>query len=126
MSKKTPLPEQKSFRERSYAFKLKVVREIENGLISRNYASKKYLATRSTIDYWCKKIGTDMSEPNNHSLQKELKKLKKEKEEMQLLMDVRMDIIDALVKEMGEEAAKKLYPKQLLEEVRRMDGRNLR
>ncbi len=113
------------FRERSHSFKLKVVREIENGLISRNYAAKKYLASRSTIDYWCKKIGTDMSEPNNHSLQKQLKKLKKENEELKLLTDIKMDIIDALIKEMGEENAKKLYPKQLIEEVRRM-GKHLK
>ena len=113
------------FRERSYSFKLKVVREIENGLISQNYASKKYLASRSTIEYWCKKIGTDMNDPKNKSLQKENKKLKKENEELKLLTDIRMDIIDALIKEMGEEAAKKLYPKQLIEEVRRM-GKNLK
>jgi transposase len=113
------------FRERSYSFKLKVVQEIENGLISRNFASKKYLATRSTIEYWCKKIGTDMSEPNNHSLQKQLKKLKKENEELKLITDIRMDIIDALIKEMGEDAAKKLYPKQLIEDVRKM-GKNLK
>jgi transposase len=104
---------------------LKVVQEIENGLISRNFAAKKYLATRSTIDYWCKKIGTDMNEPNNHSLQKENKKLKKEVEELRLLTDIRMDIIDALIKEMGEENAKKLYPKQLIEDVRKM-GKSLK
>jgi hypothetical protein len=44
---------------------------------------------------------------------------------MKLLNDIRMDIIDALIKEMGEEAAKKLYPKQLIEEVRRM-GKHLK
>ena len=125
MLHKTQPAEKISFRERSYSFKFKVVQEIENGLISKNYASKKYLATRSTIDYWCKKIGTDMNEPNNHSIQKQLKKLKKENEELKLLTDIRMDIIDALIKEMGETAAKKLYPKQLIEEVRRM-GKNLK
>jgi len=109
-----------AFRERSHSFKLKVVREIENGRISRNYASKKYLATRSTIDYWCKKLGNDMNEKNNHSTAKEIKKLNQKNEELQLLADVRMDIIDALIKELGEDAAKKLYPKQLIEDVRKM------
>jgi hypothetical protein len=125
MQKQDQPAEKIPFRERSYSFKLKVVQEIENGLISQNYAAKKYLASRSTIEYWCKKIGTDMSEPKNHSLQKENKKLKKEIEDLKLLTDIRMDIIDALIKEMGEEAAKKLYPKQLIEEVRRM-GKNLK
>lgn len=125
MTKKSPPAGQIPFKEASHAFKLKVVQEIENGLISKNYAAKKYLATRSTIDYWCKKIGTDMSEPNNHSLKKENKKLKQEIEELKLLTDIRMDIIDALIKELGEENAKKLYPKQLIEEVRKM-GKNLK
>ena len=94
-------------------------------LFQEIFAAKKYLATRSTIEYWCKKIGTHMNEPNNHSLQKQLKKLKKENEELKLLTDIRMDIIDALIKEMGEENAKKLYPKQLIEDVRKM-GKNLK
>jgi signal recognition particle GTPase len=125
MTKKSPPAGKIPFKEASHAFKLKVVHEIENGLISKNYAAKKYLATRSTIDYWCKKIGTDMSEPKNQSLKKENKKLKQEIEELKLLTDIRMDIIDALIKELGEENAKKLYPKQLIEEVRKM-GKNLK
>ena len=66
-----------------------------------------------------------MNDLNNHSLKKENKKLKKEIEDLKLLTDIRMDIIDALIKEMGEENAKKLYPKQLIEEVRKM-GKNLK
>ena len=76
MRQKPSVAEKTPFRERTHAFKLKVVQEIENGLISKNFAAKKYLATRSSIDYWCKKLGTDMSEKNNHSTQKEIKKLK--------------------------------------------------
>jgi transposase len=120
MTKKTTSAEPMRFKECSHAFKLKVVQEIENGLISRNFAAKKYLATRSTIEYWCKKLGTDMNEKNNHSSRKEIKKLKEKIEELQLLTDIRMDIIDELIKLVGEDAAKKLYPKQLIEEVRRM------
>ncbi len=66
-----------------------------------------------------------MNEENNHSTKKEIKKLRRQVEEMKLLNDIRMDIIDALIKEMGEDAAKKLYPKQLIEDVRRM-GKNLK
>ena len=125
MTKKSSSAEKKSFRENSYSLKKKVVQEVENGLISKNFAAKKYLAPRSTIEYWCKKLGTDMNEKNNHSTQKEIRKLKKEIEELRLLTDIKMDIIDALIKEMGEDAAKKLFPKQLIEEVRRM-GKNLK
>lgn len=125
MKKKANADERISFREYSFALKKKVVQQVENGLISKNFAAKKYLASRSTIDYWCKKLGSNMNEETNHSTQKELRKLRKQVEEMKLLNDVRMDIIDALIKEMGEDAAKKLYPKQLIEEVRRM-GKNFR
>ena len=38
----------------SFDFKLSVIDEINNGLISTNYASKKYNISRSTIDYWRK------------------------------------------------------------------------
>ena len=125
MTNKSRVAEKTSFREYSFAHKKKVVQQVENGLISKNFAAKKYLASRSTIDYWCKKLGNNMNEQNNHSTQKELKKLRKQVEEMKLLNDIRMDIIDALIKEMGEDAAKKLYPKQLIEDVRRM-GKNLK
>ena len=120
MTKKTSAAEPMRFKECSHAFKLKVVQEIENGLISKNFASKKYLATRSTIDYWCKKLGTDMNEKNNHSTRKEIKKLKEKNEELQMICDIRQDIIDEFIKLVGEGAAKNLYPKQLIEEVRRM------
>ena len=120
MTKKTSAAEPIRFKECSHAFKLKIVQEIENGLISKNFASKKYLATRSTIDYWCKKLGTDMNEKNNHSTRKEIKKLKEKNEELQLIADIRQDIIDEFIKLVGEDASKNLYPKQLIEEVRRM------
>lgn len=125
MTKKARAGEKTSFREYSFALKKKVVQQVENGLISKNFAAKKYFASRSTIDYWCKKLGSNMNEQNNHSAKKELKKLRQQVEEMKLLNDIRMDIIDALIKEMGEEAAKKLYPKQLIEDVRKM-GKNLK
>lgn len=120
MTKKARAAEKTFFREYSFALKKKVVQQVENGLISKNFAAKKYFASRSTIDYWCKKLGSDMNEENNHATQKEIKGLRKQVQEMKLLNDIRMDIIDALIKEMGEEAAKKLYPKQLIEDVRRM------
>jgi len=120
MTKKVKPAEGIRFKECSHAFKLKVVQEIENGLISKNFASKKYLATRSTIDYWCKKLGTDMNEENNYSTKKQIKKLKEEVEELRLIADIRQDIIDEFIKHVGDDTAKKLYPKQLIDEVRKM------
>ena len=124
MSKKVKGAEQIPFRERSHSFKMRIVTEIENGQISRNYASKKYLTTRSTIDYWVKKVGCGM-ETNENRLQKQLKKLRDENEELRQTLDLKSDIMEALIKEIGEERVKKLYPKQLIEEIRQMTKRLL-
>lgn len=118
-----PSPAEKiSFRERSHAFKAKVVQEIENGLISRNFAAKKYLATRSSIDYWCKKLGTDMNEQNNHSTKKEIKKLKSKIEDQELLITVQREALDCMFKKFGDEA-KKSYAKQLADFAKEIQKR---
>ena len=120
MTKKTSPAEKIPFRFYSHSLKMKVVHEIENGLISKNFAAKKYIASRSTIDYWCKKLGSVMEQQNNHSPNKEIRKLKSKIEDLELLSDIRMEIIDELINLIGEDKVKKLYPKQLIEEVRRM------
>ena len=118
-----PSPAEKiSFRERSHAFKIKVVREIENGLISRNFAAKKYLASRSSIEYWCKKLGTDMNEQNNHSTKKEIKKLKSHIEDLEFVNMVQKEALDAIFKKFGEEA-KKSYAKQLADFAKELQNR---
>ena len=111
-----------SFSQYSHSMKLKVVQEIENGLISKNYASKKYLASRSSIDYWCKKLGTIMSDNDNHSLKKENKKLKERIEELEFMNRVRRDALEEMFKKFGDEA-KKSFPKQLEEMAREMEKR---
>ncbi len=121
MTKKITPTERIPFREYSHAFKLKVVQEIENGLISRNFAAKKYLASRSTIEYWCKKLGTDMTENNNRSTQKQLKKLKEKVEELELINRIKQEVIDECFKRMGKDEAKKSYPKQLLDIAREIE-----
>jgi transposase-like protein len=121
MTKKTLAVEKIPFRETSFAFKLKVVQEIENGLISRNFAAKKYLASRSTIEYWYKKLSTDMNE-NNNSAQKEIKKLKAKIEELEFMNEVRKEALEAMFKKFGDEA-KKSYPKQLEEFAREIEKR---
>ncbi|MBS1783650.1 MAG: hypothetical protein JSS78_11330 [Bacteroidetes bacterium] len=44
--------------EVSFDLKISIIDEINNGQISANYASKKYNISRSTIDYWNKKLAT--------------------------------------------------------------------
>ncbi len=59
---KTKTCRKRSGKEVSFDFKLSVIDEISNGLISLNYASKKYNISRSTIDYWMKKLSNYTSQ----------------------------------------------------------------
>lgn len=122
MTKKDSPAEKITILKFSYSFKLKVVQEIENGLISKNFASKKYLASRSSIDYWCKKLGTDMNENNNHSTQKEIKKLKAKIEELEFINLVHKEALAEMFKKFGDEP-KKSYAKQLEEFAREIEKR---
>lgn len=70
-------------REVSFDFKLFVIDEINNGLISLNYASKKYNISRSTIDYWRKKLSNYVSKSRRMSKEQEIKKLKERIEELE-------------------------------------------
>lgn len=122
MTKKASPAEKIPFRESSFGFKRKVVQEIENGLISKNFAAKKYLASRSSIDYWCKKLGTDMNEENNDSTKKEIKKLKAKIEELEFINLVHKEALAEMFKKYGEDP-KKSYAKQLEEFVREIEKR---
>ena len=113
--RQTPPTEQIPFSERSHGFKLKVVREIENGRISRNFACKKYFASRSSIDYWYKKLSSDMNDNSeNKSLLKQIKKLKEEIEELKFVREVQEEVIKDAFKRLGEDE-KKSYAGQLMQ-----------
>ncbi len=77
----------KSGREVSFDFKLSVIDEISNGLISVNYASKKYNISRSTIDYLMKKLSNYASKSKGMSKNNELKKLRERIEELEFIKD---------------------------------------
>jgi transposase-like protein len=107
--------EQIPFSERSHSFKLKVVREIENGQISRNFACKKYFASRSSIDYWYLKLRSDMNDnTENKSLKKQIQKLKAEIEEWKFVNQVKTEVIEDAFKRLGEDP-KKSYAGQLMQ-----------
>ena len=69
---KKQLCRKKNGREVSFDFKLSVIAEINNGLISVNYASKKHNISRSTIDYWMKKLSNYASKSKGMSKNDEL------------------------------------------------------
>ncbi len=103
----------------SFEFKLSVIDEINNGLISTNYASKKYNISRSTIDYWRKKLSNYVSKSKSMSKEQEIKKLKERVEELELIKDIQQDIIVEFEQVTGDDLSKKWLPGHLANEIQR-------
>jgi transposase-like protein len=106
-------------REVSFDFKISVIDEINNGQISLNYASKKYNISRSTIDYWRKKLSNYVSKSKSMSKEQEIKKLKERIEELEFVKDFQQDMIVEFEKITGEELSKKFLPEHLAQEIQR-------
>jgi transposase-like protein len=106
-------------REISFDFKLSVIDEINNGLISLNYASKKYNISRSTIEYWRNKLSNYASKSKSMSKEQEIKKLRERIEELEFVKDFQQDMIVEFEKITGEELSKKFLPEHLAQEVQR-------
>ena len=109
----------RSGKELSYDFKLSVIDEINNGLISLNYASKKHNISRSTIDYWMKKLTSSEEQLKSISKNDEIRKLKKQIEELQNIKEFQQEIIIEFEKETGNELSKKYLPEYLANEIAR-------
>lgn len=105
--------------EVSFDFKLTVIDEINNGLISANYASKKYNISRSTIAYWIKKLSCFEQTKKGMSKNDEIKKLRERIEELEFVKDFQQDMIVAFEKITGEELSKKFLPEHLAQEIQR-------
>ena len=103
----------------SFDFKLSLVDEINNGLISANYASKKYNISRSTIAYWMQKLSSFEQNKKHMSKNDEIKKLKERIEELEFIKELQQDIIIDFEKTTGEELSKKLLPDALANEIAR-------
>ena len=106
-------------RQVSFDFKLLVIDEINNGLISTNHASKKYNISRSTIDYWRKKLSNYASKSKSMSKEQEIKKLRERIEELEFIKDFQQDMIAEFEKVTGEELSKKFLPEHLANEIQR-------
>ena len=118
-TQKKPPCRKKRGKEVSFDFKLSVIDEINNGLISTNYASKKYNISRSTIDYWRKKLSNYASKSKSMSKEQEIKKLKERVEELEFVKDFQQDMIVEFEKITGEELSKKFLPEHLAQEIQR-------
>lgn len=103
----------------SFDFKLSVIDEIHNGLISINHASKVYKISRSSITYWMKKLSTFSQTKKGMSLQEENKKLKERIEALEFMKELQQDIIVDFEKVTGHELSKKYLPETLANEIAR-------
>jgi transposase-like protein len=56
----------------NFEFKIFIIEQINNGQISLNFAAKKYNISRSTLDYWRKKLSNYGSKNNAMSKEQEV------------------------------------------------------
>jgi transposase-like protein len=120
MSTQKPQPcRKRNGKQVSFDFKLSVIDEISNGLISANYASKKYNISRSTIAYWIEKLSCYQQTKKGMSKNDEIKKLKERIEELEFIKDFQQDMIVEFEKVTGEELSKKFLPEHLAQEIQR-------
>jgi transposase-like protein len=107
----------KNGKECTFAFKAFIIDEINNGQISINFAAKKYNVSRSTIDYWRKKLSNYESKQTSMSKEKEIKKLRERVEELEFVTDFQKHLIANYELVTGEELSKKYLPEQLWKEI---------
>jgi transposase-like protein len=103
----------------SFEFKTFVIDQINNGQISLNFASKKYNVSRSTLDYWQKKLSNYQSKESGMSLEKALKKSQERIEELEFIKEFQQDLIAEFERVTGKELSKKFLPEYLANEIQR-------
>jgi transposase-like protein len=121
--KQEPPCRKKNGKECSFEFKTFVIEQINNGQISVNFAAKKYNVSRSTLDYWRRKLSNYESKQKSMSLEKELKKLRDRNEELEFVKDFQQDLIANYELVTGQELSKKFLPEQLWKEIQRKKKR---
>jgi transposase-like protein len=107
----------------SFEFKTFVIDQINNGQISLNFASKKYNISRSTLDYWRRKLSNYGSKQTGMSKEQELKKLRERIEELEFIKDFQQDVIIEFEKVTGHELSKKYLPESLSNEIQKKKKR---
>ncbi|HEV8081364.1 MAG TPA: helix-turn-helix domain-containing protein [Chitinophagaceae bacterium] len=109
----------KEYQKVSFDFKLSVIDEINNGLISVNHAAEVYNISRSSITYWMQKLSSFAQNKKSMSLKEENKKLKERIEALEFIKELQQDIIVDFEKVTGEELSKKYLPEALANEIAR-------
>ena len=111
--------EKETAKKNSFEFKNFIISQINHGQISTNFASKKYDISRSTIDYWRKKLSNYTSKSKAMSKESEIKKLKEKLQELEWIKDFQQDVIVEFEKVTGKELSKELLPKHLANEIQK-------
>lgn len=107
----------KQYQKISFDLKLSIIDQIANGQISVNHASNKYNISRSSIDYWIKKLSNFEDKSKAMSKNQEIKKLKERIEELEFVKDFQQDVIADFENLTGELLSKKYLPEALAKEI---------
>ena len=103
----------------SFEYKLFVIQQINNGQISLNYASKKYDISKSTIEYWMKKLTNYEQTNKGISKDDEIRKLKSKIEDLEGVKAFQQELIIEFESITGEELSKKYLPEWLANEIQK-------
>ncbi|MDG2431926.1 MULTISPECIES: helix-turn-helix domain-containing protein [Flavobacterium] len=103
----------------SFEYKLSVIQQINNGQISLNFASKKYNISKSTIEYWMKKLTNYEQTTKSISKDDEIRLLKSKIEDLEAVKTFQQEIIIEFESVTGEELSKKYLPDWLANEIQR-------
>jgi transposase-like protein len=109
----------KNGKECSFEFKTFVIDQINNGQISLNFAAKKYNISRSTLDYWRRKLSNFGTKNKAMSLEQENKKLRERVEELEFVKDFQQNLIANFEIVTGEELSKKYLPEHWSNEIQK-------
>ena len=101
----------------SFDLKLSIIDEIANGQISVNHASKKYGISRSSIDYWTKKLSSFENRSRTMDKNQEIRKLRERIEELEFVKEFQQDVIADFENITGEHLSKKYLPEALAKEI---------
>jgi transposase-like protein len=115
-TKKEPCPKTE-YQKISFDLKLALIDQISNGQISVNHAAKLHGISRSSINYWMKKLRSFEQNSKTMSKNQELKKLREKIEELEFVKDFQQMIIADFEVTTGLDIAKKSLPEALLKEV---------
>ncbi len=110
----------------SYAFKMQIVQEYDNGQISKRGLSIKYQINPSTVDRWIENYSIlaknkRMAEKHSNDPKHKVKRLEKRIEELEAMLeidDVAWEIIEEIT---GDPNLRKKYlPKSQIEDLRKI------